>query len=694
MNSTWIVFLCALVISFSIQAKSAPGDNSSTVTLSLSEYLTLKAAQEKEGVTSVESVVLSGDFETSNLKLTIKGKSSGKFPAVQFLSDTNFRLRSCQGPGLIKQQGNQIFIHPQGSSFELVCPIQASKDGTVTFHTNEVLFTQNQASDSDTISDESGTMFQAVRRLKSSTVANAAVVAEGRYLISVDPSSKYYSYSFIFSNPNRNKKSVTLEMKNGESIESIQTNVDYKEHGKQIEFSLNPGQNVVDVRGKLNADQFIPPMESGQQFVVIENHPLLQVVSETKWRRVSLEQAQIANQFTSAKAYMIADQQPLTWTVNKLEVFSSQGFSVNSSYHRVYFPLDSEPLIETRLNISNQGMPEIPLNIPGTLLYLEIDNQVQPLYKDKDGRLVLSLKNGDHEALIQYRAEKTPGFVAFLKGIELVKPNAVVTSSLVSAQLDPAWMLFLGKMGTDVKSAFTTDHFVWFFVGTAFVFLLLHLLNFSWKQNQILCWSLIAVFFFKPSFVPYFLFFAAIGYAFSKRSKLFDSIKGSSWKKLLAVAVGVLILVVCYNFLNSVLSSVARKGEMLGSADYYPPAAPAEMSAKMEAAQSFGRGAIGSGGMVKGKAMTMNIAGSDVVRDGAENQFQGLPAKVKFPDSYPSFQVSRTLMNEKDSLRLFIFLFRDSIYSALLLIAAALFAWSVYQSRQRLRVELKKVLSL
>ena len=690
MNSTGIVFLFVAMLSFAFQAKSAAAENVSTVTLSLSEYLTLKTAQEKEGVTSVESVVLSGDFETSNLKLAIKGKSSGKYPAVQFLSNVNFRLRSCQGAGLIKQQGNQLFLHPQSAVFELICPIQASKDGTVVFHANEVLFTQNLASDSDTISDESGSVFQAVRRLKSSAVSNnAAVVAEGRYLISVDPSSKQYNYSFIFSNPNRNKKSFTLELKNAESIESIQTNIDYKEHGKQIEFSLNPGQNVVDVRGKLSADQFIPPMESGQQFVVIENHPLLQVVPETKWRRVSLEQAQVANQFTSAKAFMVIDQSPITWTVNKLEVFASQGFSVNSSYHRVYFPLDSEPLVETRLSILNQGMPEIPLTIPGTLLYLEIDNQVQPLYKDKEGRLVLSLKNGQHEALIQYRAEKKPNFLSFAKNIELVKPQSVVTSSVVMAQIDPAWMLFLGKMSTDLKSTFTTDHFVWFFIGVMFIFFLLKVLKISWQKNQVLCASLAGVFFFKPTFVLYFLFFIALGYAYSKRSKLLDSIKTSGWKKMMAGVAAVVIAVVCYQFLHGVLDSMARKSESISALEYDMPAAPAAM----EAAKGLdgGRGYLGASGGVAAKAARNELG---MTAEQGDSQFQGLPAKVQFPNAPASFSVSRTLMNENDSLKVFVFLFRSSLYSFLFLLVSALFCWSAYQKRDELRAELKRALNL
>ncbi len=692
MNSTWIVFLCLLIFSFSHHAKSAEPVNSSTVTLSLSEYLTLKAAQEKEGVTSVESVILSGDFETSNLRLSIKGKSSGKFPAVSFLSDINFRMRSCQGPGLIKQQGNQLFLHPQSTSFELTCSLQPSKDGTVNFRTNEVLYTQNEAANSDTMTDESGTLFQAVRRLKSSAVANAAVVSEGRYLISVDPSSRNYNYNFIFSNPNRNKKNFTLELKNGESIESIQTNIDYKEQGKQIEFSLNPGQNLVEVRGKLSTDQFIAPMESGQQFVVIENHPLLQVIPETQWRRVSVEQAQIANQFTSAKAYMVADANPMTWKVNKLEVFSSQGFSVNSSNHRVYFPLDSEPLIETRLSILNQGMPEIPINIPGTLLYLEIDQQVQPLYKDKDGRLVLSLKNGQHEALIQYRAEKSPGLLAFAKSIELIKPNSVVTSSVVSAQLDPSWMLVLGKMSTNLKSVFTTDHFVWLLIGALAVFLLFRFLNLPWRQNQILCFSLVGIFFFKPTFVPYFLFFILLGYGVSKRAWVLDYMKGSSWKRIFTGVAVIVIAVVFYSFLRGVVNSVARKSEMISSEEYYAPTE--QVAAQMDGAGSAAGGSPSFGArgiMEKGKSMmTMNIAGSDT----GENQFQGLPAKVQFPNTTPQFRMTRTLMNEKDSLRLFVFLFRESIYGYLSLLVGILFCWSVYQSRNKLQAELKRVLAL
>ena len=83
---------------------------------------------------------------------------------------------------------------------------------------------------------------------------------------------------------------------------------------------LNPGENFVTVNGHLEGSEFISPLESENQFFLIESHPLIQVIPQTKWRRITPSESGINPTQLNSKGFFINQEQNIAWEVKRTKI--------------------------------------------------------------------------------------------------------------------------------------------------------------------------------------------------------------------------------------------------------------------------------------------------------------------------------------------------------------------------------------
>ena len=513
-------------------ATVAAPENSS-VTIPVAEYMALKRQSELPSFTTIEAVGFRGSYGTE-LSVAISGASMGIPKAAEVLafSAQNLALHDCAGNAAINAESNSISILPMAPRFKLTCKVSVKNWANIQFTVMNALFLNAQVDGGEALIDSAAISRKSISiaraRKGSEPVLAAEVTAFGRYRMAITPESTNFSYSIEVVNPARTKTPFDIRWPNGEIVQSVRTTTEYEEKNGGLRLQLSPGSNTMLVTGKFRGTSFVAPFERGQQFALVENHPMLQVSLTSPGRRIASSDAGMTPAFNSARAYLLEKGQSIVWTAKKLEVFATTGYSVPEASYSFFIPERGEGLVEAQFQINNQGTAEIPLAIPGTAAYLEVDGTPQVLSKDSEGRLLLQLSQGMHRVVLQY---KTPA--PFAGGfspvkIDFARPAAVISNANVRlAFTQPVSMLFakgIRQTATDFSRrefiaammAFLAIFFSFRALGfptaprTAFSggIAFLHLLHPQWLTPTLLLLVLLALVHHRQRIVS--IFFAAL----------------------------------------------------------------------------------------------------------------------------------------------------------------------------------------
>jgi hypothetical protein len=112
-------------------------------------------------------------------------------------------------------------------------------------------------------------------------------IGAGRYRITILPNQNNFEYAFVFDNPNRGRVETAIPLANNEAIRAVNTSNAYREEDKTVKVELLPGTNQVQIVGTLSGEHFRTPLPFDEQYLVVENHPMLNVTVQTAAKRIS-----------------------------------------------------------------------------------------------------------------------------------------------------------------------------------------------------------------------------------------------------------------------------------------------------------------------------------------------------------------------------------------------------------------------
>jgi hypothetical protein len=647
-------------------------NNPQTVIIDLKDYEKMKESLELPSVLVFEKVSLQGSFKQEQFSFKLSGRKVGKVGKELILKDFNEGIKNCQGEGLFTLSGNEVYFLPIKDSFTASCDLDLRKNGNFGLHFQNIHHLENNISDSESIIRKNGAGDQSIevlRKFSEIKKSKGKVISNGKYHLTVNPNVTKFHYHFQFSNPNQNKEMVKLELKNGEAIESIESEINVKEEGKSLTIELNPGDNQIQVIGHLEKGQFVSPLESENQFFLIESHPLVQVIPQTKWRRISPSESGINPTQVNSKSYYISGEHDITWEVKKLNAFSSLGYSVSRSDYLFYVPKKGKGIVEASFRIDNKGTPEIPFALEGELLYAELDGQAIPMLKDDKNQLLVSMNQGSHEVKIQYRPAKQANIFATYFNLDLVKPEAVVSSSNLELRLDRVWNPAYGNFSSDLFSLVGAEQLskaATFFILAFILFSLLKLER-SFFLYPLIALSSLLVFKSNYAIALYGLLLVALIIRY--RQIFITYFHKSNWSKIFIIGGSTAVIFFLYVFLQVATQNVFNKmdeGSQLMSNAY----APSKQLEEMDTVRVTPMG---------GKGATQSNINS------SPDEFEGIPAKIQIPYEGSRFYFSTNLIDSNRKMSFSFLLFKTYVINLLLLTILGILGRLLYHRRALLK---------
>ena len=669
----------------------------SSVTLSLEEYMKLVTKDlvkkpELPSLTVVEEALLSGEFGKS-LKIRFSGSSIGERKASERLIDLNdnYSLTSCTGSAFLKAEGSSVSLFPRADKFSLECEIEVSKWQDLTLTAYNVLSLKSNVKGIKTrIQGQSGVQktvyFEVPLTELQPVIGDISVVA--RFRIVVLPEAQNFTYNLELNNPNRGSKTFDFPLQNGESIRRVDFAGKWEEKKDHVIFQVEPGVKRVSIEGALGNKGFTSPFKEARQYLMIENHPNLQLDLKTNARRISASDAGLRESFASARTFQLNPADSLAWTARTLEIFFSPSLAINSANYRYHLPQEGHPMVQARFNVENRGVPELPLKVPGKPLYLEVAGRPQVLTKDADGNLLVQLPTGNQDFFVQYEAPpEVKGSVSGIRD-ELVKPAFLISNVSVGVGSGVARGLYFAKGLGDWQSAVNWNSLAYalvMFLITGFVFARTLPKNPRWALSLILATYI----FVRPWNLSDALWALVLIWAIRNRSQILvvlqsiykkfqvvDTWTWAQWKKIVAPALALFGLFILYNLavpnFHRLQGRMMDKDSASSDAMNSPGAAAPAMLAREESSKK----AMAVGGMAFGKSKEFDSRSRDSKQEVAEeslaqdmeggfgwgmsadapaenyatsptgvgSDWQGLPAPISIPDSVEEYYFSQQLL--------------------------------------------------
>ncbi len=659
----------------------ALAESVSKVTIPVEEYIRLRETSELPSLTIIENILISGEYGKT-LKLTVSGASAGKPVVAPFLELSRANLYDCKGNAVLKRENGQLALLPLSSRFQLSCSLSFLNWNEANLTFLNALYVKADVTGAETIMGGEGER-QSLTLTRVAPIIEddrAEITATARYRITVVPEESRFDYTFQLSNPSRNKRSFSVPLINGEIVQTVSAEGEYKDSKEEVVLTLMPGNNQVQMKGRLTATAFKPPLKT-QSFILIENSPMLQLSLETKARRLSAKDAGMYGQFTSHRAFLLSATDSLSWTTKKLEVFASTGFSLNSANYTYYVPKKGKGVVQAIFEINNQGTPEIPLKIPGKILYAEIGNIPQALFKDQAGQLVLQVPTGVQTVLIQYEGEVKGAMGFGSLTAELARPQAVISNANVQLQLNNNWELISGRALDEAKSDIVFSDFIWSIAAGLFLFWLSARMGFLPKHAFVIAVSFALASAFLPKTIELLFIAVMVGAVARYRNKI-----KSLWPATLIGKAGFIIVSIMVLFL--VIESKNTLNQSLTRQDSFTPAAPAMISASYEGAGMAKGKLMGarsdSFGAVESESLSMNDAPTAETQS-AGSDYQGLPARVQIPSDGHTLTFSQGLLAEKAPAEIKIFLLGKWFGTLFMLLGLLGVAWMLFRNHLRIK---------
>jgi hypothetical protein len=372
-------------------AATAPAEPNADgrINLSLTEYDRLRQAQERNSVTVVDTLRLSGSFKANDLRVAFVGRASGKLPAEDVLaSASGAQLFGCEGDGLISRSDNGFNLTPLAARFNVSCRVAMRGSDRLEWTTTKaVLWVESAVTDGEFVLGKEGAggarSFTVVRRTGGGAEGLPAT-ATARYRLTLEPDASRFLYRIDVRNPNRSRQAFDITLAVGERVQQIDATVPYDVQGTRYRFDLPPGELTLTLSGSFSGASFVPPLKASLQYLMVESHPLLDVRVKGDAQRVSPNEVGVAASYRGAQAFLLTGTPTLTWEVRRLEALSTTGYAVNNLTHIFFTSADGWARGETHLAIDNQGASELALPMDAQPTFASLGSE--PVLLTEDAR--------------------------------------------------------------------------------------------------------------------------------------------------------------------------------------------------------------------------------------------------------------------------------------------------------------------
>lgn len=700
-----ILFTLLAIMSFKVFAED------SEVKIPLSKYMELSEKQKTQPITVIEEVSLKGDYRNSNFQITMKGRAVAPWKKENILGAFEGHIRNCVGTAILAQESGNYQILPQSTSFNLTCKIQP-KNKNLTLGIYNTLYFESQVANAESNVTESSIDFRQVsifeKLRENENKQKADIIAKANYKITVLPDNSKFYYQFTINNPNRATQKFSISLLNNEIIEGVGTNLKYEDSANSLQINVPSGEHFITAYGKINGASFKPLLKSEEQYLLIQNHPLMQVQPTTNWRRIATSESAMSQEYNSARAFLIDPRESISWSAKKLQAFTALGYTLKNAHYLYYVARDGKAIVEATYNIANQGTPEISLEVPGTALYMAVDGQASPLYKDDKGALLVSIPSGEHSLVIQYQPDSKARTLASVVNNQLLKPNAVVSQSTLNLRFDNAWKMIVGRFGDDISSNINfSDIFYGIFIGFLFFLILKKLYRITDNKMLYTLSGIIGVLSFfggiyNPIIFVSLLFLSVWRYRewiviqlkkflktdFTLKKTIFTGVA------LLGAFVVIFFLSVFSSIFSQRYSNVAQrnygnyKSDVGNLAQNY--ASSAEEKEMLDAAaptmtnKMLGEGASGGGSFAADKRK-----GEGSFTNNSES-YEGLPAKVEIPTQGTNEYFDISLIDASKQLKVSSFFIKGYFFAILDTLLLLALAFTLYRNRKNLMLNLMK----
>ncbi len=671
----------ALILSLLLLSFFSHAETETKVTLPLAEYMRLKEATEAPNFTVIENVEISGEYG-KNLRISVRGASSGKAELVNFMDLPRGSVYDCKGNAIVQKSNDSIMLLSQGSRYSLDCTLSFPNWNEANFTLINVLHQSTKISGGESILSGDTSRQSVILTRTASAIENnrAEVTAVGHHRLTVLPEETRFEYNFQLSNPGRSKKNFSVPLHNGEMIQTVSSESEYKDLESSVEFSLNPGINSVSVKGRFKGDHFKVPIPSAQNFLVIENSPMLQLNISTKARRVSVQDTGMYSQYSTSRAYLLSSNEDVNWAVKKLEVFASTGYSVNAARYTVYVPRKGAGIIEAGFEFNNQGTPEIAMKVPGRVTYVEVSGIPQVLLRDPAGALLLQVPTGIQQVLVQYEGSSSGNYLGqFLKN-DLARPDAVMSDVSLSLRLSDKWDIIWGRGLFESRTDLHMSDIVWGIFFSLLMVFLLKKIGLSKREVTLAGISSFFVFTFLKGIGAVFVALMVMFFIYKNRSKLVVHWPKKTWMQFGVVILGTLFLFFVFTKTQDVSQGLMES--KMGSANFASQSYEGAVGAAAPQVMLKGRGHSESEIMMD--AATMPSPGSVGSAQTVEADYKGLPARIKIPNEGRVLTFTQGMIDKETEAQLKILLINAGLGSIFLLLGLIGLGWVLYSHYRKL----------
>ncbi len=687
--------VAARILFFAVLSSSTFAAEPATVTLPLDEYLRLKKSKDAVEFTSVETVAVTGVYRES-LEIKITGGASLPAREIAFMQkNANFDLADCKGSAVLMMKDEQVSLIPQDKRFQVTCRLQVKNWSEVRLKFFNILSLTTKVKGIEPMETPKGSgerevvLYRADREIAAQQEEEPSAV--GYYKIQLLAEENRFDYRISVHNPNSKVKAFTFPLANGEIVQKVVTDIQYKDEKGKISLNLPPGDQQIRIMGRLGKDGFQAPIGKGLEYVLLDQHPLLTSKVDTSAKRISAQDTKMQATFPSPRGYLLSNKDQLTWTKETLKSFAASTYTIRSADYRYYWSPMGKNLVEATFVINNQGATEIPMTLRGTPTYLEINNQPQVLSKNDKDQLVLRIPTGDHQtATIQYKlANDAPRGIASITD-SLPRPDAVMTNVAVNLSVPKGFKHFFVSNGIDHNWAMSLWNLMWALLAALFVFkfLMEAQLRSYVRSGAAVAAGLIT--FFNVNMLVWIFVVMLVATAFKYRARL-SVYKLNTWRDYAKViSFGVIVLTGIYIARN--VSSymvhdmpMAMNAMEVSATAGSPPrttASSSGMRKSMVKAGSFG-------GPEKADMMEMPVdqamGSSGAQEELAESDsYEGLPAKVDIPNDGYSVGFSVGLLDVGMPIEIKAVIFPAKLQITLFYLACLFLAFAIWVERRAL----------
>ena len=445
----------------------------SSVTLPLDQYETLKKSNESASATVIDTMTLGGTFKDRNLTATFNGRSVGARAATNVISGAgDVTLSGCSGDALMLRGGKGAYqLIALAPSFTLRCDVRLSGSDRLPMSVSQsVLAIRSAVADGELVAgeenDDGARPFTLVRQVVGTNETMAAT-ATGRYLITLLPDATRFRYVIQVHNPNRSTSPLPLHLVSGEHLQQIDSSAPYEVNAGNYVFAMPPGDATITLSGELEGASFAPPVAASLQYAVIESHPLLRATMQSAPKRVSTGETGIDTQYRGALAFEMGEKERLTWSVTRLEALRAISYAVRTASHTLFVPAQGPILGESQFELDNQGAPELMLPRKPEPTFVSLQNEPVLMTKNAKGELTIPLAAGAQNVLVQYRQEASQFGLLFGR-LDVPRVPVPATNTNVVLRYPEHWL--------PLWQSFATEGTVWHpEVATVLMFLLVAL---------------------------------------------------------------------------------------------------------------------------------------------------------------------------------------------------------------------------